>query len=242
MRLFLGFAACLAINGHGTRAFASDVESIPSPATAGTSPRLAHVVIGIERAVGGSHWAIKDDRTWTSADPSGSAWRAPWTWDEPPPAWVYRAPRLAIDAVIAKRFTAGLAGFLYAPEIPLSGRRFKATTWGLSPRAGVLACALEQERLCFWGKVGMTYARVVGEETWFQYPKVPAGSIPTTVIPTDINLLSVDVEPTVVVTLLPHAAVTFTVPLNLPLWGRTENGNATGVFHVGAFLGVTAWW
>jgi len=79
-----------------------------------------------------------------------------------------------------------------------------------------------------WGKVGVTYARLSGEMTYV----VQSSERSTSELRAsqDVTTVGLDLEPTLIVAIVPHLGATLAGTLDAPLYGATGSGG-----------GITLW-
>jgi hypothetical protein len=125
----------------------------------------------------------------------------------------YALPRLAIDALVAARWTAGGAvTFFRTRQSAGPGQDDSLTSLVLAPRVGCVARL--SPRLSLWPRLGVTYARTWG----YSYLYSMSRGVETNA---DIaSVFAVGVEAPLALTLATRAAVTFGPAVNVGIAGR----------------------
>lgn len=212
------------------RASADEPTATPTSGSE-ASPAPARVFFGIERVVSAGATNVADERT---SGPEqyphgGASMSVPLGgWSMPAAGYTFVAPRLAVDVVASGPLTIGLAGF-YLPtageshgDTYVRAVKTHATVWGAGPRVGVLLC--NDSRLCFWGRGGLTYAGVDAVEDVEGATK--GGPLPTGQH-ADYRSLSLGLEPTLLVGVTRHFAMTLGLTIDRTLTATRTDASGT---------------
>lgn len=200
-------------------------DGVPLTSESG-SVRKAVVFVGAERLASGGSLTTTDDRTWgpDHYPTGGTGVRGPWSWNDPTSTYPFRAPRLGVDVVAIRPLTIGIGGFWFAShgnnatdtDSYIKKIDTDAVVWGIAQRVGLLFCTANA-RFCFWPKVGITYGQVASRESLYALTK---GGAPPVNVRYEYRSLALNLEPTAVVSILPHFGVTASALVDLSLAAR----------------------
>jgi hypothetical protein len=233
-----------------SRAHADDDAPEP-PEYGGASPANARLLVGLERLAGVAFATVRDERTYgaehyypkQALDAVG-----PWGLGRTPGAHALQAPRIAFDWV-TRMTTLGASATIWPSSISRTGggdiRALDTRTLvvAIAPRFGWLWC--ERERFCVWAKAGVTLAYqhatqiVVGAD--------PAAGLVTSRGTAQDSLVAIDLEPTLLVGLVPHVALAAQGAIDVPLVASRQLSGASAPttdpspWNMGAWLSLYAW-
>lgn len=240
------FLAVTAVSSHA--AAETEVESTAS-ATSGSelapvedAPR-GRVLLSLERALS---WGGDDRREARVPIPSDGTREDEWstgirgvtTFDAEPASLALRAPRIAADLVVDRRWTVGAAAIVWTSsrddEISYISRHERAWTTGVAPRVGVVQSL--GSSTWFWLKLGvpLTYTTSAYDAAWFN-----KGTSGTEGFHATIHYLGVgaSVSPTLVAVASRAISFAFGLELEADLGSRWTSATYTDVptatpFHV----------
>jgi hypothetical protein len=216
-----------------------------------SAPGGARYLLGIERFAGVVFSQVRDERAYGSehyypkqaVDAVGV-----WGLGREPGAYALRAPRLAFDMVTGKT-TLGLSATIWPSSTSRTGagdiRSLSTDVLALAfgPRVGWRWC--DRERFCFWPKAGVSLAyqhathTLVGVDT-------ATGTFAQSGTAQD-SLVTIDLEPTLIVGIAPHVGVTVQGALDVPLVASRQLSGATAPtsdpspWTIGAWLTLLVW-
>ncbi len=216
-----------------------------------SSPARAHLLVGVERLAGVAFATVRDERVYgaehyypkQSFDAVG-----PWGLGREPGAYVFQAPRLAVDWV-NRGTTLGASATIWPASTSRTGAGdiraldTRVVVVAFAPRLGWLFC--DSARVCFWPKAGVTLAYQHATQTLVGAD--PASSTFTVTGTAQDSLVTIDLEPTLLVGLAPHVALAAQGALDVPLVASRQLSGVSAPtsdpspWSLGAWLAVHVW-
>ena len=217
------------------------------------SPARAHLFVGVERLAGLAFATVRDERVY-GADHyyPKQAFDAvgPWGLGREPGAHAFQAPRVAVDWV-TRGTTLGASATIWPSSTSRTGsgdiRNLDTRTLvvAFAPRFGWLFC--DRARVCFWAKAGVTLAYQHATHTLVGVGTDPASGLVTSSGTAQDSLVAIDLEPTLLVGLAPHVALTAMGALDAPLVasrqlsGTSAPTSDPSPWNLGAWLAIHVW-